>query len=56
MRITKALGLLVAVAMVIPTGIAVSSSIERTLKNFGDGLEWFNLGMATALLSNIDLS
>lgn len=56
MRITKALGLLVAVAMVVPTGIAVSSSIERTLKNFGDAMEWFNLGMATSLLSNIDLS
>lgn len=52
----KTLFALVAVAALMPVSFAISSSIQATLERFGYHLEKFNVGMATALMSNLDVA
>ena len=45
---------LVLVAIMAPAAVAISASIAATFQNFGFHMENFNVGMMTALMSNID--
>ncbi len=45
---------LVVVAIIAPTALALSASIQATLENFGYHIKTWNIGMSTALMANLD--